>query len=83
MTDPSAVFDAIAAILTEAGYLIVVEGPDGGTDYQLTEAGAQIARQLPISTEADQAALLEALLDTVGCLGDLRLRQPGAPSGTG
>ena len=63
MTDHDAELDAIVAMLTAAGHIIVVERPDGDTDYQLTETGIRVARQLAMSSEADQDALLAALLD--------------------
>jgi hypothetical protein len=63
MTDHETEWDVIDAQLSEAGHLIVVRRPDGGTGYQLTDAGAQVARQLAMSSEAGQDALLEALLD--------------------
>jgi hypothetical protein len=48
------------APLTESGYLIVVQRPDGGEAYQLTETGARVARQLAMSTEDEQDVLLGA-----------------------
>ena len=38
--DHSAELDALAAQLEAAGYLIVIQRPDGGVEYQLTSEGA-------------------------------------------
>jgi hypothetical protein len=54
--------DALAAQLEAAGLLRILERPDGGTDYQLTDDGVRVARQLAMSDEAGQDALMEALL---------------------
>ena len=62
MTDQDADLDEVGAPLTEAGYLIVMRRPVGGQAYQLTEAGARVARLLAMSTEDEQDALLAALL---------------------
>lgn len=68
MTDHDAELDAIVMMLTEAGHPIVHERPDGGVDYQLTPEGAQVARQLAMSS-ADQDALYESLLGTADRVG--------------
>jgi hypothetical protein len=62
MTNHDVDLDAIIALLAEAGYLIIRRRPDGGEAYQLTQTGARVARQLTMSPEVEQDALLEALL---------------------
>jgi DNA-binding PadR family transcriptional regulator len=63
MPDHDAELDALAAQLSEAGYLTIVKRPDGGVSYQLTEDGAQVARQLAMSGQGmDRASSPPALL---------------------
>lgn len=51
---------------TSAGYIVIVTRPDGRTAYQLTAEGARVARQLAMSGEDAQDALLAGLLDALG-----------------
>ena len=60
--DHDAELDALAAQLEAAGYLVVIPRPDYGVDYQLTPDGARVARQLAMSDEAGQDALMATLL---------------------
>lgn len=63
--DPDAEFDTMAAQLEAASLLTVITLPDGIVEYQLTPEGARVARQLAMSDEAGQDALLAALLGAV------------------
>ena len=60
--DHEAELDEMVAMLESAGLLIQTT-EDGKPALQLTPNGAQVARQLAMSREAGQDALLEALLD--------------------
>ena len=61
--DHDAELDALAAQLESAGFLKTTSLPDGTVEYQLTPDGASVARQLAMSEEDGQDALLAALLD--------------------
>ena len=63
MPDHDAELDALAAQLKAAGYIVIVTRPDGGVAYQLTAEGTRVARQLAMSSEDAQDALLAGLLD--------------------
>jgi hypothetical protein len=66
MTDHDAEMDAIVAELEAAGLVTVGTDADGHETWTLTEMGAQLARQMSMSSEDDAAALLDALLEAAG-----------------
>ena len=58
-------FDAIVAMLSEAGLIEVYVNDEGREAYRLTPKGAQLGRAMALSGEdADAEAMLDALLDS-------------------
>jgi DNA-binding MarR family transcriptional regulator len=66
MVDDSTDVDEIVAELVAAGLVSVGTDDDGQETWTLTAMGEQVARQMAMSSEADAAALLDALLDGTG-----------------
>ena len=60
--DHDAELDEIVAMLESAGLLIETT-EDGKPALQLTPKGAQVARQMAMSSEEDAFAMFDALLD--------------------
>jgi len=64
--DQGAEMDAIVEELQRAGFVTIGTDAEGEETWTLTKQGEQIALQLPMSSEDDAAALLEALLEAAG-----------------
>ena len=62
MTDHDAELDALAQQLVTAGLLELFTDADGDEAMRLTPEGEKVARQLAMSDEDDQDALLAGLL---------------------
>jgi hypothetical protein len=62
MTDRDPEFDAVVAELQRAGFVTIGTDADGNETRTLTPAGERLARQLAMSGEDDQLALLEGML---------------------
>jgi hypothetical protein len=66
MADHDAEMDALLDMLEAAGLAERYVTEDGAQAMRLTPKGAQVARQMSMSTEGDALGLLTALLDAAG-----------------
>ncbi len=65
VTDHIAETDAIVAELERAGLITVTQREDGEPIYTLTPEGGQVSRQLAMTDDAGQGALMAGLLEDV------------------
>ena len=69
MTDHDAEMDQLRDQLAEAGLIEVYTDDQGSEAYRLTPEGEKVARQLTMTDEAGQGALLGAFSSSMGAAG--------------